>query len=360
MKRLNASGRTYVKGRPLSADFRASIIDEILRNGGDIHTGYFPGRLEDVAKRFKVSSSCVENLWGCLSRERTIEPRRHGGGNPTNLTQGDLQLIETCKKTRPSSSLKEIQDVLNEFGDIPNGTSISAVSRSLSNNMLSGLKYSRKKISNFAQERFSVENMAYTQMFIDYLHAKNPCKLKFFDECGLKLPFHGKRLYGHAPIGERCVEFIRYHESPNITVNLLAGLNGVEYMNTVHGASDTIDFLHFFGEAGNAVNIETERPALEVGDIVVMDNCPTHHFAGGEALQEWLSDRNIELVYTPTYSPDFNPAEFVFNKMRSVMRYDLWELTNENIELSAVTAAEDYITSDNMMVFFRYTSYINV
>ena len=68
-----------------------------------------------------------------LCRERTIEPRRHGGGNPTNLTQGDLQLIEMCKKARPSSSLKEIHDVLNE----PNGTSISAISRSLTNNMLS-------------------------------------------------------------------------------------------------------------------------------------------------------------------------------------------------------------------------------
>ena len=81
---------------------------------------------------------------------------------------------------------------------------------------------------------------------------------------------------------------------------------------------NTIDFLHFFGEAGNAENIETERPALEVGDIVVMDNCPTHHYAGGEALQEWLSNQNIELVYTPTNSRDFNPPEFVFNKMRSV------------------------------------------
>ena len=134
----------------------------------------------------------MENLWGHLSREHTIEPRRHGGGNPTNLTQGDLQLIETCKKARPSSSLKEILDVLNEFGDIPNSKSISAILHSLSNNMLSGLKYSRKKNSNFAQERFSIENMAYTQMFIDYLHTKNPCMLKFFDECGLKLPFHGK------------------------------------------------------------------------------------------------------------------------------------------------------------------------
>lgn len=115
---------------------------------------------------------------------------------------------------------------------------------------------------------------------------------------------------------------------PNITINLLPGLNGFEYMNSVHCASDTINFLHFISEVGNAVNIETERPALEVGDIVVMDNCPTHHSGGGEALQEWLIGRNIELVYTPTFSRDFKP-EFVFNKMRSVMCHNLRELTNK-------------------------------
>lgn len=151
---------------------------------------------------------------------------------------------------------------------------------------------------------------------------------------------------------------MHYHSSPNITVNLLAGLHGIEYMNTVHGASDTLEFLRFFGEAGSAANIETARLALEVGDIVVMDNCATHHFAGGEALQEWLNERNIELVYTPTYSPDFNPAEFVFNKMRSVMRYHLWDLTNENIEIAA-SEAVDHITSHDMATFFRHTSYIN-
>jgi len=121
-------------------------------------------------------------------------------------------------------------------------------------------------------------------------------------------------------------------------------------------------FFSFFGEAGNAANMETGRPALEVGDILVMDNCATHHFAGGEALQdlEWLNERNIELVYRPTYSPDFNPVEFVFNKMRSVMRYVLWELTNENIELAAVQAAVDFITSNDMVNFLRFTSYIDI
>ena len=167
-------------------------------------------------------------------------------------------------------------------------------------------------------------------------------------------------MYGNAPVGERCVEFIRYHDSPNISVNLLAGLNGVEYLNLVQGASDTVEFLQFFGEAGNARNIETGRPALEVGDIAVIDNCPTHHFAGGQALKEWLNDRNIELVYTSTYSPDFNPVEFVFNKMRSLMRCELWELTNKNLELAAIEAAVDYIAPENMVDFFKYTSNIDV
>ena len=122
-----------------------------------------------------------------LHTEGTVKPQKHAGGNPSNL-----QFIETCKKARPTSSLKEIFDGLNEFGDVPNGTSTPAISRALRNKMLSGLKYSRKKISTVSQERFSAANIAYTQMFIDYLHAQNPYKLKLFDECGLKLSLHGK------------------------------------------------------------------------------------------------------------------------------------------------------------------------
>lgn len=356
---ISQRGRTYEKGLPLSIDLRRSIIDEIVRNGGDIHSGYFAGQFSEVARKYRVSISCVTKLWHRMHEERTLEAKKKGGGNPSSLTQGDLLLIETLYRERPTISLREVYEKLIEFGDIPNGTSLSSIARALNSYMLSGLKYTRKKVSNLAEERFTIENMAYTQLFIDYLYAQNPFKLKFFDECGLKLPFHGQRLYGHAPEGERCIEMIRYHTTPNVTVNLLAGLNGVEYMNTVKGGSDTIDFLMFFGEAGSAANFQTGRPALEVGDIVVVDNCPTHHNDGGEALRSWLDDRGVELVYTPTYSPDFNPVEFVFNQMRTVMRHELWELTKENIELSAHESAS-YITSNNMRNFFRYTSYLNI
>ena len=63
MERLSAKGRTYIKGRALSDDFRKSIVDELVRNGGDVNTGYFPGRFSDVANNMKVARSCVEKVW---------------------------------------------------------------------------------------------------------------------------------------------------------------------------------------------------------------------------------------------------------------------------------------------------------
>ena len=111
-------------------------------------------------------------------------------------------MIETIKRERPTLSLREICDGLTEFGGIPKGTSRSAISRALNNNVVwFKIRISWKKISTIAEERFTVENTAYTQMFMDYLHAKDHFKLKSFNECGVKLPFHGKRLYGHAPVG---------------------------------------------------------------------------------------------------------------------------------------------------------------
>ena len=91
--------------------------------------------------------------------ERTTEPRRHGGGRNNNLTRGDFQLIETVKRERPPLSLRENYGEITEFGDIPKGTSRSPISRA------SGLKWD--KISTVGEERFTLEYMANTQMFID-------------------------------------------------------------------------------------------------------------------------------------------------------------------------------------------------
>ena len=74
------------------------------------------------------------------------------------------------------------------------------------------------------------------------------------------------------------MEIIRKQESPNNTLNLLVSLNGPEYYNILSGATNTARFLAFFEEAGAAVNVNTGRPCLEVGDIAVMVNLSSHHY----------------------------------------------------------------------------------
>ena len=140
------------------------------------------------------------------------------GSRNSKLNAEDLELIETLKIAQSSISLNEIYHIMQEVG--ASNTSISTISRAIKSKLLSGEKYSRKKISHVARERFTATNLLYTQIFIDYLSSKDARKIKFFDEAGIKMPDVGTRLYGHAPVGERCVEVVKQRQSANATLNL--------------------------------------------------------------------------------------------------------------------------------------------
>ena len=58
-------------------------------------------------------------------------------------------------------------------------------------------------------------------------------------------------------------------------------------------------------------------PTLSPGDIVVMDNLPCHKVAG---IQEAIAGRDARLVYLPPYSPDLNPIEQAFAKLKAMLR----------------------------------------
>ena len=66
----------------------------------------------------------------------------------------------------------------------------------------------------------------------------------------------------------------------NKTVNILAGVDGIKYYNLIDGATNTMEFLCFFEEASNVVDINTRRPVPKVDDITVVDNLPAHHGEG--------------------------------------------------------------------------------
>lgn len=100
----------------------------------------------------------------------------------------------------------------------------------------------------------------------------------------------------------------------------MAGLSSVLCATTLDGASNTSEFLNFFDEATKAKQING-NPVFMAGDILVLDNCATHHNAGGFALGQWLGTMGIDVVYLPTYSPEINPVEFAFNKLKLFLKW---------------------------------------
>lgn len=353
---VSKKGRTYHLGKSLSDDLRSLVIDKCLKRGGDPAHNFLPVTFTSIAQEIGVAHNTVSKVWREFCQRRRINPLPKGGDHSRKLSDGDLELIELLKRVKGSTQLSEIYSVLEEVGDVES-ISLSSISRAIKSKLLSGKQYSRKKITHVAKQRFTDENIVYTQLFINYLAAKDPAKIKFFDEAGVKIPEIGTRLYGSAPVGERCVEVVKKVESPNATLNLLISVNGPEYMNIIDGATNTVHFWNFFWEASQAANYITGRPAIAVGDIVVMDNLAVHHFDGGEVLENFLAEMGVELLFTPTYSPDLNPIELCFNKVKTELNGSYSDNVRDNLKL-AVTEAVERITDLDVRQFYRATSYL--
>ena len=65
----------------------------------------------------------------------------------------------------------------------------------------------------------------------------------------------------------------------------------------------------------------------------------------------------IELLYTPSYSPDLNPVELCFSKIKTILNGELKELVHTNLYLAAAEAV-DTIKANDMIGYFEATSYL--
>ena len=97
--------------------------------------------------------------------------------------------------------------------------------------------------------------------------------------------------------------------------------------------------------------------AMHLGDIIVMDNLAVHHFDGGEILEEYFEEMRIELLFTPSYSPDLNPIEMCFSKIKAKLNGELQNTVHENLKLAVMEAVET-ISPIDMTGYYRATSYM--
>ena len=82
--------------------------------------------------------------------------------------------------------------------------------------------------------------------------------------------------------------------------------------------------LEFLGDAATYDENFDGTAFISASNTVVVDNCAAciHRNVGGRALSNFLQNFGVDYVYTPSYSPDMNVAEFVFGKLKKLMQID--------------------------------------
>ena len=169
-------------------------------------------------------------------------------------------------------------------------------------------------------------------------------RLVFVDEMGTNTSLSPR--YAWAPRGERACCSVPRNRGKNTTLLSSMTLEGLGASLAVEGATDreVFDFEAY-----------VERllaPTLRRGQVVVMDNLSAHK---GERVRELIEERGCELLYLPPYSPDLNPIEEAFSKVKRILRKA--ESRTREALVEAIGAAVSAVTAKDARGFFEHCGY---
>jgi transposase len=135
----------------------------------------------------------------------------------------------------------------------------------------------------------------------------NPAKLVFIDETWATTNMTRQR--GRCPRGERLIAAVPHGHWKTSTFVAALRTSGLTAPLVLDGAMN--------GEAFRAYVEQFLAPTLTPGEVVIMDNLSSHKVAG---VREAIEARGAGLLYLPPYSPDLNPIEQSFSKLKALIR----------------------------------------
>ncbi len=170
----------------------------------------------------------------------------------------------------------------------------------------------------------------------------DPEQLVFVDEMGTHTSLYS--LYAWSKRGERAYCSTPRNRGKNTTVLASMSLEGMGQTLAVEGATTAAVF--------EAYVEEVLAPSLRPGQLVIMDNLSAHK---GDRVRELVEERGCELLYLPPYSPDLNPIEEAFSKIKGILRKA--EARSREVLIEAIGRALDAITSWDVRGFFEHCGY---
>jgi len=275
----------------LSEDLRERIV-RFIEAGGT---------RREAARRFNVSPSSAVRFAAQWRAERSLKARPQGGDRRRKLAP-HRALILARVEARPDITMPELAAALAD--EIGLAVAPASLSRFLCR---AGFSYKKTLLAS-EQERADVrEARLVWRCYRQPAMRKALGRLVFIDETSVKTNMcrrrgrspRGTRLRGDAPFG-------RWH-----TQTFIAGLrvDGLTAPWIIDGAMDGRAFETY---------IETQlAPTLSPGDVVILDNLAAHR---GQKAAQALAERGAWFLFLPRYSPDLNPIEMAFSKLKAHLR----------------------------------------
>jgi transposase len=190
-----------------------------------------------------------------------------------------------------------------------------------------------------ASERDEFLRAAWRALVSGRLHAG---RLVFVDECSTNTSL--SPIYGWSRRGSRVYFEVPRNWGANVTLVSSMSLEGMGASLAVEGPTTR--------EVFEAYLEQVLAPTLKPGQIVVMDNLSSHK---GPRVRALIEGRGCELMYLPPYSPDLNPIEEAFAKLKALMR-KAGARTREAL-LDAMGRALDALTASDARGFFEHRGY---
>ena len=153
------------------------------------------------------------------------------------------------------------------------------------------------------------------------------------------------RTRGRAPKGQRVIAQVPGGHWKIVTMISAVRRAGPFATASIVGATDSDVFRTYVRQV--------LAPQLHAGDVVVMDNLSAHKASG---VREAIESVGAELLYLPPYSPDLNPIENMWSKVKGKLR-SLAARSIESLQ-EAIAAAVGTVTPDDCIGFFRHCGYV--
>jgi transposase len=176
--------------------------------------------------------------------------------------------------------------------------------------------------------------------FVERLRTIQPEQLVFVDEMGSHIgmiPSHARSVRGNRAFG-----VIRRNYGSNVTTIAALGVEGVMTSLAFEGATDGASFEVFVRQV--------LVPELRAGQVVVWDNLSSHY---RESVKQAVTHAGCEVWFLPPYSPDLNPIEECFSKLKTWLR----QVGAQSVDdlIAAIGQGFDHVSRLDVQGWFRHS-----